>query len=53
VSGLQYLNVVGSAALGAVALHEWPTSRTLAGMALVVGAGLVLTFASLREARAR
>jgi drug/metabolite transporter (DMT)-like permease len=51
VSGLSYLNVVASSLLGAVALHEWPTTRTVSGMVLVVGAGLVLTFASLREAR--
>jgi len=50
VSGLGYLTVVVSAALGAIALHEWPTPMTLAGMALVITGGLVVTLAGLRRA---
>jgi drug/metabolite transporter (DMT)-like permease len=52
VGGMSYLAVVVSALLGAVALHEWPSSRAVAGMCLVVAGGLVVTFAGLREARA-
>lgn len=42
VSAVGYVAVVTSALLGAVALHEWPTKTALAGMALVVGGGLVI-----------
>jgi drug/metabolite transporter (DMT)-like permease len=53
VGGMSYLTVVVSALLGALALHEWPSSRTVAGMALVVSGGLVVTVVGLKEARAR
>jgi drug/metabolite transporter (DMT)-like permease len=49
VSGVSYLQVVVSALLGAIALHEWPSPRTAAGMALVVAGGLVVAVAGLRE----
>jgi drug/metabolite transporter (DMT)-like permease len=52
VGGMSYLAVVVSALLGALALHEWPSPRSVAGMALVVSGGLVLTLAGLRDARA-
>ncbi len=42
VSAVGYLAVATSAVLGALALHEWPAPLTLAGMALVVGGGLVI-----------
>jgi drug/metabolite transporter (DMT)-like permease len=51
VSGVGYLAVVGSALLGAAALHEWPTAPTLLGMALVIAGGLVVTLLGLREHR--
>jgi len=44
VSGIGYLSVVTSAILGAVALGERPTAGALAGMALVVAGGLLVTF---------
>ena len=40
VSAVGYLAVATSAALGAIALHEWPSRTTLLGMALVVAGGL-------------
>lgn len=49
VSGIGYLSVVISAMLGAFGLHEWPDARALAGMALVIGGGLVVTVAGLRD----
>ena len=51
VSGIGYLSVVTSAALGALALHEWPDRGALAGMALVIAGGLVVTVAGLREGK--
>jgi drug/metabolite transporter (DMT)-like permease len=54
VAGLAYLSVVVDAILGAVALREWPSPLTVAGMALIVSGGLVVTVASVREhARSR
>jgi drug/metabolite transporter (DMT)-like permease len=53
VSGVGYLAIVGSALLGAVALHEWPSKLTLLGMALVISGGLVVTVVGLREHRAQ
>jgi drug/metabolite transporter (DMT)-like permease len=50
VGGVSYLAVVVSAVLGAVALHEWPTPRTVLGMTLVVAGGLVVTLVGVREA---
>jgi drug/metabolite transporter (DMT)-like permease len=44
VSGMGYLAVVASALLGAAVLGERPTLGAMAGMALVVGGGLVVTF---------
>jgi drug/metabolite transporter (DMT)-like permease len=44
VSGMNYLSVVASALLGAAVLSERPTLAALAGMALVVAGGLVVTF---------
>ena len=44
VSGIGYLSVVTSAILGAAVLGERPTLGALAGMALVVAGGLVVTF---------
>src|SRR5262249_38707288 len=49
VSGLGYLAVVVSAALGAIALHEWPDLLTVCGMAMVIAGGLVVTVAGLRD----
>jgi drug/metabolite transporter (DMT)-like permease len=43
VASLAYLSVVVSAVLGAVALGEWPSTRALAGMAVIVAGGLVVT----------
>jgi drug/metabolite transporter (DMT)-like permease len=51
VGGLSYLNVVVSTLLGAVVLHEEPPARAVAGMALVVAGGLVVTVVGLREAQ--
>jgi drug/metabolite transporter (DMT)-like permease len=45
VSGMGYLSVVASAILGAAVLHERPTVAALVGMALVIGGGLLVTFA--------
>ncbi len=50
VGGVSYLAVVVSAVLGAVALHERPTPRTVLGMTLVVAGGLVVTVVGVREA---
>jgi drug/metabolite transporter (DMT)-like permease len=44
VSGIGYLSVVASAILGAAVLGERPTPGALAGMALVVAGGLIVTF---------
>lgn len=44
VSGIGYLSVVASAILGAAMLGERPTAGALAGMALVVAGGLLVTF---------
>ena len=44
VSGIGYLSVVASAILGAAVLGERPTLGAIAGMALVVAGGLVVTF---------
>jgi drug/metabolite transporter (DMT)-like permease len=44
VSGMGYLSVVASAILGAAVLGERPSLAALAGMALVVAGGLVVTF---------
>ena len=44
VSGMSYLSVVTSALLGAAVLSEVPTPGALAGMALVVTGGLIVTF---------
>jgi len=45
VAPIGYLNVVVSALLGALALQEWPSARAVAGMALIVSGGLVVTLA--------
>jgi len=44
VSGIGYLSVVASAILGVAVLGERPSLAALAGMALVVARGLVVTF---------
>lgn len=44
VSGMGYLAVVASTLLGAAVLRERPTLGAIAGMALVVSGGLVVTF---------
>jgi drug/metabolite transporter (DMT)-like permease len=51
VAPIGYLNVVVSAVLGALALHEWPSGRAVAGMALIVAGGLVVTLADRVGAR--
>lgn len=51
VSGMGYLAVVTSALLGAAVLGERPTAAALMGMVLVVGGGLLVTFA--RDAPAK
>lgn len=43
VSGVGYLAVPISALLGAALLHEWPTKLAMAGMALVVAGGVLIT----------
>jgi drug/metabolite transporter (DMT)-like permease len=43
VSGMSYLSVVASAALGAIALGERPEPTALAGIALVILGGIVVT----------
>lgn len=45
VGSMSYLAVVASALLGAGVLGEVPAPLALAGMALVIGGGLVVTFA--------
>lgn len=45
VSGMSYLSVVTSALLGAAVLGEIPSLAAIAGMALVIVGGLVVTFA--------
>jgi drug/metabolite transporter (DMT)-like permease len=50
VGGVGYLSVVVSALLGAALLHERPDALAILGMALVVGGGLVATFARRRGA---
>lgn len=45
VSGIGYVTVVASALFGALALRERPTSIALVGMLLVIGGGLLVTFA--------
>lgn len=49
VSGMGYLAVVASALLGAIVLGERPSIGAIAGMALVVLGGLVVTF--IRDAK--
>lgn len=44
VSGMAYLAVVASALLGGALLGERPTPGAIAGMALVVAGGLIVTF---------
>lgn len=51
VSGMGYLAVVASALLGAAVLQERPTLGAIAGMALVVAGGIMVTF--IREAEAK
>jgi len=51
VGSLSYLAVVISAALGALALGEWPPPRAVLGMGLVVAGGLVVTVVGMREVR--
>ncbi|MFI5308502.1 MAG: EamA family transporter, partial [Polyangiales bacterium] len=53
VSSVGYLSVVASALLGALALHEWPTTQGVLGMCLVVAGGLVIAIAGLRDSRAK
>jgi drug/metabolite transporter (DMT)-like permease len=48
VSAMSYLSVVASAVLGAVALKERPPAIALIGMLLVIGGGVVVTFAKER-----
>lgn len=48
VSAMSYLSVVASAVLGALALRERPPGIALAGMALVVVGGVVVTLAKER-----
>lgn len=50
VSPFGYISVAASAALGAIALHEWPDRWAVLGMLLVVSGGLVVTVAGMREA---
>jgi drug/metabolite transporter (DMT)-like permease len=52
VSGMSYFAVVASALLGALALGERPGSTAIAGMALVIAGGLLVTFARSRSAPA-
>lgn len=48
VSGMSYLSVVASAALGGVVFGERPGPTAVAGMLLVVAGGVVVTFARSR-----
>lgn len=52
VSGMSYLSVVASALLGAVAFGERPGPTAIAGMALVIAGGLLVTFARSQGAPA-
>jgi drug/metabolite transporter (DMT)-like permease len=52
VGSMGYLSVVVSALLGALALHEWPTTQSVLGMGLVIAGGLVIAIAGLRDGRA-
>jgi drug/metabolite transporter (DMT)-like permease len=52
VSSMGYLSVVASALLGALALHERPTTQSVLGMGLVIAGGLAVVIAGLRDARA-
>lgn len=52
VGSLSYLSVVASAVLGAAILGERPAPVALAGMGLVVGSGLLVTFAGSGRATA-
>ncbi|MGH7284172.1 MAG: DMT family transporter [Polyangiaceae bacterium] len=51
VSPFGYLNVVFTAILGAMLLHDRPTGPALCGMALVITAGVVVTLAHARDER--
>ena len=51
VGSYGYLNVVFTALLGALVLAERPDALAITGMAMVVGGGLVVTLAGLREER--
>jgi drug/metabolite transporter (DMT)-like permease len=50
VSGMSYLAVVASALFGAAVLGERPGATAIAGMALVIAGGLLVTFARSRRA---
>jgi drug/metabolite transporter (DMT)-like permease len=52
VSGMSYFAVVASALLGAAVLDERPGRTAIAGMALVIAGGLLVTFARSRAAPA-
>jgi drug/metabolite transporter (DMT)-like permease len=52
VSGMSYLSVVASALFGAVAFGERPGPTAIAGMALVIAGGLLVTFARSQGAPA-
>ena len=51
VSPFGYLNVVFTAILGAILLHDHPTGPAICGMALVITAGVVVTVAHARDER--
>jgi drug/metabolite transporter (DMT)-like permease len=51
VSGMSYLSVVASALFGATILGERPGPTAIAGMALVIAGGLLVTFTRGRPAR--
>jgi drug/metabolite transporter (DMT)-like permease len=53
VGAVAYISVVASALLGAAALHERPSGLAIAGMALVIAGGLVVTLAGRGAAGAR
>ena len=48
VASVGYFNVVVSALYGALALGEWPPMLALAGMALVIGGGVLVALPSFR-----
>jgi drug/metabolite transporter (DMT)-like permease len=52
VGAIGYLSVVASALLGAAALHERPRQEAIAGIALVIAGGLVVTWSGRAAARA-